>query len=341
YKEGVVITDMSRPENPIEVGHYDTYPQGAGNGFSGCWGVYPFLPSGTIVASDINNGLFVLTPTYVRGCYLEGTVTDSANGALLNGATVQIISPSTLRTTDFIGQYKMGTATPGVVDVQVSKPGYLTKIITGVSLSSGVLTTLDVQLVSVPTISVEGLVIDSITGQPISNADVRFLNSDFDIHVTTDAVGGFNIASIVDGVYEITCGKWGYQSVCRTVTASQGPFSIALLEGYQDDFTFDYGWTIQGTTPNQWELGEPIGTYDNQGNVVNPEYDATGDCGEQCYVTDNAVGTYSSNDVDNGYTRLTSPVFDLTNYQNPVITYQRWFVNIAGSSTPNDTLIIS
>ncbi|MFM7217478.1 MAG: T9SS type A sorting domain-containing protein, partial [Bacteroidota bacterium] len=87
--------------------------------------------------------------------------------------------------------------------------------------------------------------------------------------------------------------------------------------------------------------GEPIGTYDNQGNVVNPEYDATGDCGEQCYVTDNAVGTYSSNDVDNGYTRLTSPVFDLTNYQNPVITYQRWFVNIAGSSTPNDTLIIS
>ena len=72
YTQGVVITDVSRPDNPIEVGKYDTYPQGAGNTFNGCWGVYPFLPSGTIVASDIDNGLFVLTPTYVRGAYLEG-----------------------------------------------------------------------------------------------------------------------------------------------------------------------------------------------------------------------------------------------------------------------------
>lgn len=92
YKEGVVITDVARPQNPIEVGHYDTYAQGSGDGFAGCWGVYPFLPSGTIVASDINNGLYVLTPTYIRGCYLEGIITDSVSNTVLNGALIEVLS---------------------------------------------------------------------------------------------------------------------------------------------------------------------------------------------------------------------------------------------------------
>ena len=39
-------------------------------------GEYILLPSGTIVASDIDNGLYVLSPTYIRACYLEGTITD-------------------------------------------------------------------------------------------------------------------------------------------------------------------------------------------------------------------------------------------------------------------------
>jgi hypothetical protein len=72
----VVIVDVSRPQNPIEVAKYDTYPAGGG-GQNGCWGVYPFLPSGNLVVSDIQYGLYVLTPTYARGCYLEGIVTDT------------------------------------------------------------------------------------------------------------------------------------------------------------------------------------------------------------------------------------------------------------------------
>jgi choice-of-anchor B domain-containing protein len=49
YTEGVVITDESRPQNPIEVGHYDTYPANNSGNFDGDWGVYPFLPSGKVV----------------------------------------------------------------------------------------------------------------------------------------------------------------------------------------------------------------------------------------------------------------------------------------------------
>jgi hypothetical protein len=84
-----VITDVSRPQNPIEVGKYDTYP-GAGSGQNGCWGVYPYLPSGNLVVSDIQNGLYVLTTNLYPGCYLEGTVTDSVTGVPLQNATITI-----------------------------------------------------------------------------------------------------------------------------------------------------------------------------------------------------------------------------------------------------------
>ncbi|MEZ4982763.1 MAG: hypothetical protein R2769_14490 [Saprospiraceae bacterium] len=45
-----------------------------GAGFNGAWGAYPFLPSQTVLISDINSGLYVLQPNYVRACWLEGTV---------------------------------------------------------------------------------------------------------------------------------------------------------------------------------------------------------------------------------------------------------------------------
>ena len=38
---------------------YDTWP-GSSGGFSGAWGVYPYLPSGNILVSDISSGLFIL-----------------------------------------------------------------------------------------------------------------------------------------------------------------------------------------------------------------------------------------------------------------------------------------
>lgn len=65
YTEGVTIVDAHKPDTLIEVGHYDTSPF-SGNGYHGAWGVYPFLPSGNFLISDIEGGLFVLTPEYVR-----------------------------------------------------------------------------------------------------------------------------------------------------------------------------------------------------------------------------------------------------------------------------------
>ena len=148
YTEGVVITDVSRPGNPIEVGKYDTYP-GSGGGTQGCWGAYPYLPSGTLLASDIQNGLFVLTPTYIRGCYLEGMVTDSVTGTPIPGAAVSLVATGISKTTGLTGSYQTGTADSGIYDVTVTAAGYASQTISGVVLQNGVLTVLNVALLSV------------------------------------------------------------------------------------------------------------------------------------------------------------------------------------------------
>jgi choice-of-anchor B domain-containing protein len=45
-----------------DVAFFDTRPGDDNPTFSGVWGVYPFLPSGVVAASDIGNGLYLLLP---------------------------------------------------------------------------------------------------------------------------------------------------------------------------------------------------------------------------------------------------------------------------------------
>ena len=61
YSMGYRCIDISDPNNPVEVASYDTYP-GTTNSYDGCWGCYPFLPSGNILASDRNTGLYIVRP---------------------------------------------------------------------------------------------------------------------------------------------------------------------------------------------------------------------------------------------------------------------------------------
>lgn len=148
YRDGFTIVDVSHPNNMIMTGYYDTYPTLSGNGFNGAWGVYPFLPSGTIVVSNIDEGLYVLRPTYVRGCYLEGNVKDTSTQFNLHNVMVQILTVSnSYASSDVSGNYANGSAAAGLYNVQFSKAGYQTKIINNVALQNGITTTLNTQLV--------------------------------------------------------------------------------------------------------------------------------------------------------------------------------------------------
>ena len=61
YVSGLRILDISNPEEPEEVGFFDTVPAGEDvPGFAGAWSVYPYFGSGVIVVSSIREGLFVL-----------------------------------------------------------------------------------------------------------------------------------------------------------------------------------------------------------------------------------------------------------------------------------------
>ncbi|MCF8238063.1 MAG: choice-of-anchor B family protein [Saprospiraceae bacterium] len=59
YYDGLVVFDISDPENPTPAYSYDTSNEPDGTSYKGAWGVYPFLPSGNILVSDMQEGLFV------------------------------------------------------------------------------------------------------------------------------------------------------------------------------------------------------------------------------------------------------------------------------------------
>ena len=63
YTSGLRVLEFGDLANRelSEIAFFDTYPQSNATDFSGAWSVYPFLPSGTIIVSDVTNGLFVLS----------------------------------------------------------------------------------------------------------------------------------------------------------------------------------------------------------------------------------------------------------------------------------------
>ncbi|MEE2681851.1 MAG: choice-of-anchor B family protein [Planctomycetota bacterium] len=62
YTSGLRVFDIRDPTNLVEVGFIDTYPNDDGVAFDGLWSTWPYFPSGTVIGSDIQRGLFVITP---------------------------------------------------------------------------------------------------------------------------------------------------------------------------------------------------------------------------------------------------------------------------------------
>lgn len=118
YTDGVTVVDANCPDILVEVARYDTNPPSSPS--SGCWGAYPFLPSGNIIASDMGNGLFVLDNNYEAASYLTGNVTDE-NGNALNNVQITVSGVANVATTsNLLGDYKMGIVGDGTYTVVFS-----------------------------------------------------------------------------------------------------------------------------------------------------------------------------------------------------------------------------
>jgi choice-of-anchor B domain-containing protein len=61
YYDGLRIYDISDPANPVPHSYYPTSVWPFDNNYRGAWGVYPYLPSGNVLVSDMQRGLFVLS----------------------------------------------------------------------------------------------------------------------------------------------------------------------------------------------------------------------------------------------------------------------------------------
>ena len=63
YQAGFRLFDISDPEAPEEIGWFDTTPyEGDPPGFVGAWTAFPYLESGTVLVTSMNEGLFLLRP---------------------------------------------------------------------------------------------------------------------------------------------------------------------------------------------------------------------------------------------------------------------------------------
>ncbi|MCH2199582.1 MAG: hypothetical protein MK081_12450 [Flavobacteriales bacterium] len=107
----------------------------------------------------------------------------------------------------------------------------------------------------------------------------------------------------------------------------------ALINDSDDYSEFgDWDPSINGdtATTGQWEEDEPVGSTSAEGTPVAPSEDHTPVDFGFCFLTGVSPGPnggVGENDVDAGHTTLLSPVVDLTEYQNPIFSYWRWYVN--------------
>jgi len=343
YTDGVSIVDISNPSNLIEVGYYDTSDDFSGDGFNGAWGAYPWLPSGNILVTDIENGLFVIEPKYTNASFLEGIITDANTSAPMSNVTIQIVGENYTSLSSLDGSYETGTADAGVYTVVFTSPGYEDQIIE-VTLASGEIFDFSVQLIPFESFAVQISVVDATDLIGLSSASVHVYNDDFDFEWVS-AQDGFVTSTLVSGTYNVAIGIWGYQTICSefTIESSQVEIAFELDKGYSDDFSIDLGWIVENEsslTAGAWERGIPNGT-DYQGELMNPNSDAPGDCGSEAYITGNAANaSFYEADLDGGRTSIYSPIMDLSSFQTVSLSFSTWFQNSGGQSFPNDSLLI-
>ena len=337
YSDGIVIHDITYPYNMIKVAEYDTY-EGQTISYDGCWGVYPFLPSGTILAADITNGLFILGPTYQKAAYIEGIVRDQQTNQPLDNVNVKIFQNDQTDYTNSIGFYATGIFSPGIYNVTYEKVGYFPKT-ESVTLIQGQIVIQNTELIPIPPYNLDIKVYELGTTIPISGAQIKLIHPLLVHEGITNGIGEESLTLYYqDGAfYNIQVGKWGFVTSCfdMQLDSSTGSIIVYLEKGYYDDFEFDFSWTIIGNaTTGLWERGIP-----NPTNNTMIGTDAPYDCGSIGFVTGNAANLNSDfDDVDEGYTTLISPQMDLTSLTNPHINFARSFFCYHGPGQFDDTL---
>jgi choice-of-anchor B domain-containing protein len=269
YTEGVYVLDATDPHHPAAFGYADTYA-GPTGGFHGCWGVDPFLPSGLIVASDIQTGLYVLQVQRNYG-RLRIEVTDAGTGEPMDSVMVHLTSQGDSLQTPFWGDGVVAFAPdPGSHTVVVKRFGYETAMQTA-TVTFGSSQTLAFALVRKPTGGLTGIVRDATTLMPLSDAEVNLLYTP--VHQHTMGSGAYALDDVPDDVYMVAVRRPGHIPVIfphRIGPGSAEVVDVPLQPApLWDNLSTGAGWSVtpafneshvQGS--GRWTRVEPYGTSD-------------------------------------------------------------------------------
>ena len=128
--------------------------------------------------------------------------------------------------------------------------------------------------------------------------------------------------------------------------------SIQIILGATENIisnTFENtsNWTVGSSndtaTAGIWERAIPSPTYNDAGEMIQPDQDHTFD-GEFCFITENgtnsSLGNASQTDVDGGTTTLFSPLYNLSQYDSAIVSYWYWYTNNQGNNPGTDLWVV-
>lgn len=115
-----------------------------------------------------------------------------------------------------------------------------------------------------------------------------------------------------------------------------------ILVNDSDEYSDFGGWTtglpgVDDATTGIWEESIPVGSYaevNDPSTIVAPTSDHTIGLAGYAFITGLNPGVndgIGANDVDAGKTTLVSPIIDLTAFEDPIMTYWRWYANAPAS----------
>lgn len=334
YTAGTRIVDISDPLNPAEIGFYDFFP-GAGKRYAGNWEVYPYFASGKIISSDMSTGLYVFTFDGAKKGLTDGIVLDANTNEPIGGATVEFPNLGKTVHTDALGRFAL-LAAEGAVDYVAYSTNY--RVATGtIELTSDGSET-EIRLDPLVLRDLEIVPVDRETGERIR----RF---SFEIATRGEQAADPQHQALLhlpaDSGYTVHIGAWGWLPTDMTIPPNtEGELIVQLEPGYSDDAEIDLGWSLglpdDDGIGGAWERGEPIGVEISIGVgdpvTVEPAEDHTDGEGRKAFLTqiiDSPETAPGAADIDSGRVTLTSPLFDLTRYDDPGIEFALFYSNDA------------
>jgi choice-of-anchor B domain-containing protein len=260
YTEGIRVLDLSDPCHPAEFAWADSYA-GPSGGYSGVWEVCPYFPSGTVIASDRNTGLYVYRVVHDYGI-LRVHVVDAGTGLPVSGAMVTLAPQGDSLETHADGIVRFAP-NPGTATVLAHSFGWADASETR-TVSQGSFQELTLTIVPRPVVNFAGVVRSAAGGAPLDGAQVSLAYTDLHEHI---GPSGAYALDVPDDTYQLEIRRPG--TIPIVLQRRIGPlypgsdYSLRPAAGWLD-MESAAGWTVgaagDDASSGVWTLATPLGT---------------------------------------------------------------------------------